>query len=37
VLSESASSGIESDKVSDLESVEESEEGTPVKVDFVIK
>ncbi|XP_021924020.1 DNA mismatch repair protein Msh6 isoform X2 [Zootermopsis nevadensis] len=32
VLSESASSGIESDEVSGIESVEGSEEGTPVKV-----
>lgn len=31
-LSESASSGIDSDEVSGIESVEESEEGTPVKV-----
>lgn len=37
MLSESASSGIESDEVSGIESVEGSEEGTPVKVDFVIK
>jgi hypothetical protein len=35
VLSESASSGIDSDEVSGPESIEKSEEGTPQKVNSV--
>jgi hypothetical protein len=37
VLSESASSGTDSDEVLANDSVEESEEGTPRKVDLIIK
>jgi hypothetical protein len=37
VLSESASSGTDSDEVLEKDSVEESEEGTPQKVDLIIK
>ena len=37
VVSESASSGTDSDEVLANDSVEESEEGTPQKVDLIIK
>jgi hypothetical protein len=37
VLSESASSGTDSDEVLGNDNVEESEEGTPQKVDLIMK
>ena len=37
VVSESASSGTDSDEVLASDSVQESEEGTPQKVDLIIK
>jgi hypothetical protein len=36
-VSESASSGTDSDEVLGNDSIEESEEGTPQKVDIIIK